>query len=243
MEKKGYIYILTNESFHKSNWIKIGYSDDVERRVRELSNTSVPMPYEVYATYEVPANQGMDKKLHSIIQKLNPNLRINAEREFFEIEPWDAYDILESMATIHGTLDRLHKNEKNSCFKDPEKTTLSDDYSEERLFPEKTYVGELYEKFKNLLLSMYPNLTPVPNKNYVPFKKGKKHNVVSVWPKENSLEIVLNAKIGTIQDETETVYDISNRLWTAAQYAFRFDEETNINIVKSLISQTYEQIK
>ena len=24
-EKTGFIYVLTNESFHKANWIKIGY--------------------------------------------------------------------------------------------------------------------------------------------------------------------------------------------------------------------------
>ena len=47
MEKKekGYIYILTNESFNRSNWVKIGYSEDVEKRVNELSNTSVPKPF------------------------------------------------------------------------------------------------------------------------------------------------------------------------------------------------------
>ena len=54
MEKTGYIYVLTNESFHRENWIKIGYAEDVDRRVRELSNTSVPLPYEVYCTYEIP---------------------------------------------------------------------------------------------------------------------------------------------------------------------------------------------
>ena len=29
MNKQGYIYVLTNESFHRENWIKIGYAEDV----------------------------------------------------------------------------------------------------------------------------------------------------------------------------------------------------------------------
>lgn len=41
-EKSGFIYVLTNESFHRDNWIKIGYAEDVEKRVKELSGTSVP---------------------------------------------------------------------------------------------------------------------------------------------------------------------------------------------------------
>ena len=54
MNDSGFIYVLTNESFHRENWIKIGYAEDVDRRVKELSNTSVPLPYEVYCTYEIP---------------------------------------------------------------------------------------------------------------------------------------------------------------------------------------------
>ena len=34
-EKSGYIYVLTNESFHRDNWVKIGYAEDVEKRVKE----------------------------------------------------------------------------------------------------------------------------------------------------------------------------------------------------------------
>lgn len=33
-EKKGYIYILTNPSF--SEWVKIGYAEDVQQRVAQL---------------------------------------------------------------------------------------------------------------------------------------------------------------------------------------------------------------
>ena len=243
-EKVGYIYILTNESFHKSNWVKIGYTTNIKNRLRELSNTSVPIPYDVYATYEVPLSAGIaDKALHSLIQKLNPNLRLTANREFFEIEPWDAYDVLESMAIIHDRKDKLFRNKENVFFNDPEKVVMKEDYSENSLFPENSYIEKLFNNVKKIALDLYPDLNIVPTKNYVSFKKGRKHNVIAIWPKENSLEIVLNAKIGTIVDENELIYDISNRLWTSAQYALRFDETTNIENVKDLIKQTYKQVK
>ena len=243
-EKVGYIYILTNEAFHKSNWVKIGYTENLEQRLRSLYNTSVPTPFEIYATYEVPESAGIaDKSLHLLIQKLNPELRLTENREFFEIEPWDAYDILEAMAKIHGRTDKLFQNKKNKYFNNPEVINQPGDYSKESLFPDGSYVSRLYETIKNLVLSMYPDLKITTLKNYIGFKKGKKHNVISVWPKENSLEIVLNAKRGLINDPEELTYDISNRMWTAAQYAFRFDEQSNINYIKTLIEQTYVQVK
>lgn len=242
-EKVGYIYILTNEAFHKSNWVKIGYTINLEQRLKSLYNTSVPTPFEVYATYEVPESAGIaDKSFHQLIQKLNPELRLTENREFFEIEPWDAYDILEAMAKIHGRTDKLYQNKKNKFFNDPEVLNQPGDYSQEALFPEGSYIKKLYENIKEVVLTMYPDLKVTPLKNYIGFKKGRKHNVISVWPKENSLEIVLNAKRGLIVDTEKLTYDISNRMWSAAQYAFRFDESTNIETVKDLIKQTYNQV-
>ena len=109
-EKVGYIYILTNESFHRENWIKIGYTANVQRRIRDLSNTSVPLPYELYASYEIPASEEMeksDKYLHGLIEQLNPELRLVPNREFFEMDPEDAYNLLLVLAKIHGRDDKL----------------------------------------------------------------------------------------------------------------------------------------
>lgn len=113
MEKSGYIYILTNKSF-KDNCIKIGYSVDVERRVRDLSGSGLPYDYEIYCTYEIPASQKADKSLHRLIQMLNPSLRITPNREFFDIAPEVAYKMFEEMAVMHGREDKLklYKNDE-----------------------------------------------------------------------------------------------------------------------------------
>lgn len=47
---KGYVYILTNPSF-REDWVKIGKSSrPVDVRSKELDNTAVPLPFEIYAT-------------------------------------------------------------------------------------------------------------------------------------------------------------------------------------------------
>ena len=113
MSKIGYIYLLTNKSF-KDNCIKIGYSVDVERRVKDLSGSGLPYDYEIYCTYEIPASQKSDKSLHRLIQMLNPSLRITPNREFFYIAPEIAYKMFEEMAVIHGREDKLklYKNDE-----------------------------------------------------------------------------------------------------------------------------------
>lgn len=103
---KGYIYIMTNPSL--TNMVKIGYAKDVETRRKQLSTTALPTEYEVYATYETSGNLE-DKKLHKMIDNLNPDLRIAKNREFFIMSPEDAYELLESIATISGTAEKLKK--------------------------------------------------------------------------------------------------------------------------------------
>lgn len=114
MEHKGYIYIFTNPSFKE--YVKIGYATNVEQRLNELNrSTAVPFAFRVYATYEVDSNLS-DKKLHSILDKLNPELRSMEEvngkkriREFYAMLPEDAYAILEAIAEINGYTSRLKK--------------------------------------------------------------------------------------------------------------------------------------
>lgn len=111
-EKNGVIYILTNPSFPE--YVKIGYADDIDKRLKKLNRSEcIPFAFRVYATYEVSSRLS-DLKIHSIIDKLNPNLRsvesFNGKqrvREFYAMSPEDAYSILEAIAEIHGCSDKL----------------------------------------------------------------------------------------------------------------------------------------
>ena len=113
MKNHGYIYILTNPSFE--NYIKIGYATDIEKRLEELNRSEcIPFAFRVYATYEVETTLS-DKKVHGIIDQLNPHLRsietFNGKkrvREFYAMSPEQAYSILETIAVISGRKERLH---------------------------------------------------------------------------------------------------------------------------------------
>ena len=115
---KGVIYILTNPSFKE--YVKIGYADNIEQRLQQLNRSEcIPFAFRVYATYEVPSRLS-DLKIHSIIDKLNPELRsidnFNGQkrvREFYAMTPEDAYSIFEAIAEIHDCKDKLKLWEAN----------------------------------------------------------------------------------------------------------------------------------
>lgn len=112
----GVIYILTNPSFPE--YVKIGYTKDLKGRLNALNSSSAtPFAFRVYATYEV-SSELSDRKLHSVIETLNPHLRARDTvdgkrrvREFFAMSPEDAFSILEAIATINGFTDRLKRME------------------------------------------------------------------------------------------------------------------------------------
>ena len=111
-DKKGVIYILTNLSF--PDYVKIGYADDIDKRLKQLNRSEcIPFASRVYATYEVNSRLS-DLKLHTIIDKLNPDLRsiddFNGQkrvREFYAMQPEEAYAILEAMVEIHDCKENL----------------------------------------------------------------------------------------------------------------------------------------
>lgn len=111
-ENKGYIYILTNPSYEE--YVKIGYAQDVKKRVKQLnSSEAVPYSFRIYATYEVKSNLS-DKSIHRIIDQLNPELRTiekvdgkTRKREFYQMSAKDAYNILDAIAEISGNKDKL----------------------------------------------------------------------------------------------------------------------------------------
>ena len=110
--KEGYIYILTNPSFPP--YVKIGYADNVEKRVKELNKTEcTPFGFRIYAYYKV-SSRLKDKNLHSLIDLLNPDLRSvdNIDgtirtREFYAISPEKAFSVIKAVAAINGMEDNL----------------------------------------------------------------------------------------------------------------------------------------
>lgn len=113
-KKAGVIYILTNPSF--PDYVKIGYATDIEKRLAQLNRSEcIPFAFRVYAIYEVSAPL-QDRELHSLIDRLNPELRAidtfdgkTRTKEFYAMSAEDAYALLESIAKLSGTIDKLRR--------------------------------------------------------------------------------------------------------------------------------------
>ena len=98
-DTKGYVYILTNPSF-REDWVKIGKSSrPVDVRSKELDNTAVPLPFEIYATLKTSKFDKVEKQIHKQIDRLT-DLRIRQNREFFNIAPSVALDIMRDIADL-----------------------------------------------------------------------------------------------------------------------------------------------
>ena len=90
------VYILTNQSMPDT--IKIGITDNLERRMKELDNTSTPLPFECYYAVEVQDAKVIEKKIHEGLD----DKRVRQNREFFNTSPEQAKAILEIAEVMGG---------------------------------------------------------------------------------------------------------------------------------------------
>lgn len=82
--------------------IKIGITDNLSRRLRELDNTSSPLPFECFYALEVDDARGIEKLLHQAFD----DKRVRQNREFFNCTPEQAKSALrigEKMGGIEVT--------------------------------------------------------------------------------------------------------------------------------------------
>lgn len=119
IKEPGYVYILTNPSF-REDWVKIGKSSrSVDVRSKELDNTAVPLPFEIFATIKTAKYNEVEKLVHNIIDNLT-NFRIRQNREFFNVAPQKALEILKEIAlTIDDAVVTEYDNNQPVCSDNP----------------------------------------------------------------------------------------------------------------------------
>ncbi len=95
------VYVLTNPAM--PGLVKIGYTNqsDANTRIAQLYTTGVPVPFELKYACKVQNAEEVEKALHLAF---SPN-RINAKREFFQIEPEQAIAILKLLHTEDATAE------------------------------------------------------------------------------------------------------------------------------------------
>ena len=86
--------------------LKVGITDNLERRIKELDNTSTPLPFECIYAVEVEDASKIEKLIHQGLD----STRIRDNREFFETTPEQAIAILK-IAEVMGGKDVTPKND------------------------------------------------------------------------------------------------------------------------------------
>lgn len=96
---------------------------------------------------------------------------------------------------------------------------------------------ELYESFKNAILTLSPELEISPKKLYLAFKQGK-NNIVSIHLQNKSLKIWINAKQGTLDDPKKLTKDVSKvGHWATGDYELTVLDTKNLEYIMSLVKQ------
>jgi hypothetical protein len=162
-EQKGYVYILTNPAF-RENWVKIGKSSrPVDIRSKELDNTAVPLPFDIYATMCTIKYAEAEKLVHRYIERFT-NLRIRNNREFFNVKPEEALEIFRDVALLldDAVIEEVHKNNMLGLSASSEKKEPKRKEGEQRiwLIPYNTKYFDLHgciEKFPDIYWNQYSN--------------------------------------------------------------------------------------
>lgn len=192
----GSIYILTNPSF--PDYVKIGYSKNVQERINKLNNSeAVPFGFRLYATYDVET-QSADKVLHKIIDKLNADLRsidtINDKvrvREFYLISPEDAYELLEDIAIISGTKERLHS------YKPTKEEVIEEETAEKN-----RELSKNRHHFKNIKFK-----SSLTNKSY--YSRTKEDGTLGIYEEDTNNEVPNNSNPSKKQILLQAVKDLN----------------------------------
>lgn len=81
MSQFGLIYVVVNASMR--GLIKVGYTmGALEERLKQLSTTGVPVPFEPNATFRIISPKECEQKIHEKLE----SFRVSTNREFPQLE-------------------------------------------------------------------------------------------------------------------------------------------------------------
>lgn len=248
MQSKGVIYILTNPSFPK--YVKIGYANNIEKRLISLNRSEcIPFAFRLYAYYEVNERLS-DLKIHDMIDKLNPDLRsidtFNGKprkREFYAISKETAYNILESIASVSGTIERLHLYEEEIEVTNETEAEEIDsiDYDIDTFLsnknPDVINVYKLiFKSIKTRLPGVYQEATP----NYIALRNERGRNICELHLYKSRVLVHTRVPLNPEFQIGEKVPD--KYLWTL-NYRINVYKKAEIEKVVEALIDVYNQIK
>lgn len=82
------IYVLINESM--PGYVKIGKTNNLLKRLKDLDQTPVPLPFQCYYAVRAPVAKNLESKLHAVFD----SVRARSNREFFKVDPAQVVNVL-----------------------------------------------------------------------------------------------------------------------------------------------------
>lgn len=244
----GVVYILTNPSFPE--YVKIGYADDVNKRLSSLNSSEcIPFAFRLYAFYEV--NERLkDLQIHDMIDKINPELRsidtFNGKprkREFYKMCKEDAYNILDCIATLSGTNNRLHLNENsdNTIDKDEAAEIDTTIYKIETYLKNKNQdIINLYRLICKSIHEKLPDTYTQATPNYIALRNSNGQNICEFHLYKSRILIITKTPNEPSLYNGEKVPD--KYLW-ALNYRISINTKEEVIKIINLLIDAYNQIK
>lgn len=99
---------------------------------------------------------------------------------------------------------------------------------------------ELYEKFRNAILNLSPDIEVKPQKWYIAFKKGS--NISDIEVQKNGIKLSVNLKIGQLDDPKHLMRDVSGLKGHSlnGDFELKIDSDKDIEYIMSLVKQAIQ---
>ena len=163
--ENGVVYILVNPSM--PNYIKIGYTNNLKQRLQNLDTTGVARPFEPYMTVSTMKYEELEKVVHRELDKLTKT-RVRSNREFFELDPAVAGDMLQNLASLldDAEIDNFGNTNETSKASDGKMRPMSKPTTFEML---NIPIGSELTP----ITDAYPVVTTVDTENHVELPNGE----------------------------------------------------------------------
>ena len=168
--KIGYVYIFTNPSM--PDYIKIGYTNNLKRRLNDLDTTGVAMPFEPYFTVRTEKYEVLEKVIHRELDKLTDS-RVRKNREFFKIRPEIARDLLLNISEL------LDDKEIDNFGNETANDARNADGSIKPMSSPTTFamLGIPIESELEPITTKYPKVTTIDDINLVQLENGERKTI------------------------------------------------------------------
>lgn len=114
-----FVYLLTNPAM--PDWVKVGRTNCIQRRLSDLNCTAVPLPFDCYAYLRVPGEKvtKVERAMHEFL-----GFSYSKEKEFFKASPDEVVRFFKTMEALDDDfLFQLHPDMETSAEKEKSKQT------------------------------------------------------------------------------------------------------------------------